>query len=105
MLMYLAARARRASNLVAGFLARDLKKSPSSNPCAKALALTFWVVVGTSKAVVLKHWRYSFRGSPSFWLMEKRLHSVFRYFLLLANWCRKRERNSWKLPITTGVTG
>ncbi|KAL0453030.1 UNVERIFIED_CONTAM: hypothetical protein Slati_1281100 [Sesamum latifolium] len=50
MLMYLAARARRMSNLVAGFLANDLKKSPSVNPCAKALALTSWVAEGTSKA-------------------------------------------------------
>ncbi|KAL0313618.1 UNVERIFIED_CONTAM: hypothetical protein Sradi_5761100 [Sesamum radiatum] len=41
MLIYLAARAKRASNLVAGFLARDLKKSPSSNSCAKAPALNF----------------------------------------------------------------
>ncbi|KAL0446082.1 UNVERIFIED_CONTAM: hypothetical protein Slati_1736100 [Sesamum latifolium] len=31
--------------------------------------------------------------------MEKRLSSVFRCFLLLANWCRKREWNSQKLPI------
>ncbi|KAL0301542.1 UNVERIFIED_CONTAM: hypothetical protein Sradi_6431000 [Sesamum radiatum] len=94
--------ARRASNLVAGFLARDLKKPPSSHPCAKALALTSWVAVGTSKATMLKCWRYTFRGSPSFWRMEKRPNSVFRCFLLLANWCRKRERNSWKLPITAG---
>ncbi|KAL0449227.1 UNVERIFIED_CONTAM: hypothetical protein Slati_1479100 [Sesamum latifolium] len=34
--------------------------------------------------------------------MEKRLNSVFQCFLLLANWCRKRERNSRKLPITAG---
>ncbi|KAL0393339.1 UNVERIFIED_CONTAM: hypothetical protein Sradi_2556700 [Sesamum radiatum] len=66
MLIYLAAWARRASNLVAGFLARDLKKSPSSNSCAKELALTSWVVDGTSKAVVLKRWRYSFQGSIYF---------------------------------------
>ncbi|KAL0290768.1 UNVERIFIED_CONTAM: hypothetical protein Sangu_2559500 [Sesamum angustifolium] len=72
MLIYLASWARRASNLVVGLLARDLKKSLSSNPCAKALTLTSWVVDGTSKAAVLKHWRNSFRGSPSFWKMEKR---------------------------------
>ncbi|KAL0463087.1 UNVERIFIED_CONTAM: hypothetical protein Slati_0196300 [Sesamum latifolium] len=53
MLMYLVARARRTSNLVAGFLANDLKKSPSINPCAKALALTSWVAEGISKAAVL----------------------------------------------------
>ncbi|KAL0419033.1 UNVERIFIED_CONTAM: hypothetical protein Sradi_1316800 [Sesamum radiatum] len=102
-LIYLAARARRASNLVVGFLARDLKKPPSSNHFAKALALTSWVTDGTSKAAVLKHWRYSFRGSPSFWQMENRLNSFFWCFSLLANWCRKREPNSWKLPITAGV--
>ncbi|KAL0301575.1 UNVERIFIED_CONTAM: hypothetical protein Sradi_6434300 [Sesamum radiatum] len=66
MLIYLVARARRASNLAADFLARDLKKSSSSNPCAKVLALTSWVAVGTSKVAVLKRWRYSFRGSHSF---------------------------------------
>ncbi|KAL0308929.1 UNVERIFIED_CONTAM: hypothetical protein Sradi_5835200 [Sesamum radiatum] len=102
MLIYLAARAMRASNLVAGFLAKDLKKSPSNNPCTKALALTSWVAVGTSRAPALKHWSYSFRGSPSFWRMEKMLNSVFGCFNLLANWCRNRERNSWKLPITGG---
>ncbi|KAL0453766.1 UNVERIFIED_CONTAM: hypothetical protein Slati_1354700 [Sesamum latifolium] len=53
MLMYLDARARRTSNLVAGFLASNLKKSPSISPCAKALALTSWVAEGTSKAAVL----------------------------------------------------
>ncbi|KAL0457683.1 UNVERIFIED_CONTAM: hypothetical protein Slati_0395500 [Sesamum latifolium] len=53
MLIYSAARTKRASNLVAGFLARDLKKSPSNKPCAKALALTSWVVEGTSKAALL----------------------------------------------------
>ncbi|KAL0458417.1 UNVERIFIED_CONTAM: hypothetical protein Slati_0468900 [Sesamum latifolium] len=52
-LIYLAARGKRTSNLVAGFLAKDLKKSPSSNPCAKALALTSWVADGTSKVAVL----------------------------------------------------
>ncbi|KAK4411616.1 cytochrome [Sesamum angolense] len=55
-LIYLAAWARRASNLVVGFLARDLKKSPSSNHCEKALSLTSWVAIGTSKATVLKRW-------------------------------------------------
>ncbi|KAL0308897.1 UNVERIFIED_CONTAM: hypothetical protein Sradi_5832000 [Sesamum radiatum] len=103
LLIYLAARARRASNFVAGFLAKDFKKSLSSNPCAKALALTSWAADETSKAAVLKCWRYSFRGPPFFWRMEKRLNSVFQCFLLLANWCRKREQNSWKLPITAGV--
>ncbi|KAL0349437.1 UNVERIFIED_CONTAM: hypothetical protein Sangu_1171500 [Sesamum angustifolium] len=85
MLIYLVTQARRASNLVVGFLARDLKKSPSNNPCEKALALTSWVAVGTSKATMLKRWRYSFRGSTSFWRTEKRLNSVFRCFLLLVN--------------------
>ncbi|KAL0406211.1 UNVERIFIED_CONTAM: hypothetical protein Slati_3935000 [Sesamum latifolium] len=33
MLMYFAARARRASNLETGFLAKDLKKSQSKSPC------------------------------------------------------------------------
>ncbi|KAL0453848.1 UNVERIFIED_CONTAM: hypothetical protein Slati_1362900 [Sesamum latifolium] len=69
----------------AGFLAKDLKKSPSNNPCAKALALTFWVVEGTSKEVVLNLWKYSFRDSPSFWRIEKMLNSVFRCLRLLAN--------------------
>ncbi|KAL0458621.1 UNVERIFIED_CONTAM: hypothetical protein Slati_0489300 [Sesamum latifolium] len=52
-LMYLAALTRRTSNLVAGFLANDLRKSPSINLCAKALALTSWVAEGTSKVAVL----------------------------------------------------
>ncbi|KAL0303212.1 UNVERIFIED_CONTAM: Transposon Ty3-I Gag-Pol polyprotein [Sesamum radiatum] len=56
-LRYLAARAKRTSNLVVGFLANDLKKSPSVNPCAKALALTSSVAEGTSKAAVLNSYR------------------------------------------------
>ncbi|KAL0319706.1 UNVERIFIED_CONTAM: hypothetical protein Sradi_5232100 [Sesamum radiatum] len=52
-LMYLATCAKRASNFVAGFLAKDLKKSPSNSPCGKTLALTSWVAEGTSKAAVL----------------------------------------------------
>ncbi|KAL0402732.1 UNVERIFIED_CONTAM: hypothetical protein Slati_4303100 [Sesamum latifolium] len=38
--MYFAARAKRASNLETGFLARDLKKLPSKSPWEKALAFT-----------------------------------------------------------------
>ncbi|KAL2236671.1 UNVERIFIED_CONTAM: hypothetical protein Sindi_0858800, partial [Sesamum indicum] len=39
-LMYLAARAKRASNFKTGFLARDLKKSPYKRPREKALVFT-----------------------------------------------------------------
>ncbi|KAL0400186.1 UNVERIFIED_CONTAM: hypothetical protein Sradi_2361900 [Sesamum radiatum] len=53
MLMYFAALARRASNLATGFLARDLKKSPSKSPCEKALAFTSCVAAGTSSATAL----------------------------------------------------
>ncbi|KAL0394638.1 UNVERIFIED_CONTAM: hypothetical protein Slati_4430000 [Sesamum latifolium] len=53
MLMYFATRARSASNLKAGFLARDLKKSPSESPCEKALAFTSCVAEGTSSAAAL----------------------------------------------------
>ncbi|KAL0433685.1 UNVERIFIED_CONTAM: hypothetical protein Slati_2702800 [Sesamum latifolium] len=94
MLMYFAALARRASNLATGFLARDLKKSPSKSPCEKALAFTSCVAAGTSNAAALNLCKYSFNGSSSFWRTAKRLSSVFHNFLLLANWCRKRERNS-----------
>ncbi|KAL0434765.1 UNVERIFIED_CONTAM: hypothetical protein Sradi_0184400 [Sesamum radiatum] len=66
MLMYLAAQTRRTSNLVVGFLASDLKKSPSISPCEKALVLTSWVAEGTSKAAVLNLSKYSFSDSPSF---------------------------------------
>ncbi|KAL0458795.1 UNVERIFIED_CONTAM: hypothetical protein Slati_0506700 [Sesamum latifolium] len=50
MLMYLVARANRASNLETGFLARDLKKSPSRSPCEKVLAFTSCIAEGTSRA-------------------------------------------------------
>ncbi|KAL0307898.1 UNVERIFIED_CONTAM: hypothetical protein Sangu_3005500 [Sesamum angustifolium] len=53
MLMYLAARSKRASNLEAGFMAKDLKKSPSKSPWENALAFTSWVAKGTSNAATL----------------------------------------------------
>ncbi|KAL0301785.1 UNVERIFIED_CONTAM: hypothetical protein Sradi_6455300 [Sesamum radiatum] len=89
MLIY--ARARRASNLVAGFLARDLKKSSSNNSCAKALALTSWVADGTSKAAMsleallpYGEWRRglirSF-GAPCYWRINaglgNKIHGSF----------------------------
>ncbi|KAL0449657.1 UNVERIFIED_CONTAM: hypothetical protein Slati_1522100 [Sesamum latifolium] len=83
--MYFAARARSASNLEAGFLARDLKKSPSERPCEEALAFTSCVAEGTSSAAALNLCRYSFKGSSSLCQTAKRLSSVLRNFLLLAN--------------------
>ncbi|KAL0427656.1 UNVERIFIED_CONTAM: hypothetical protein Slati_2940400 [Sesamum latifolium] len=53
MLMYFAALARRASNVEAGFLAKDIKKSPSKSPWEKALALTSYIAEGTSRAAML----------------------------------------------------
>ncbi|KAL0433815.1 UNVERIFIED_CONTAM: hypothetical protein Slati_2715800 [Sesamum latifolium] len=61
--MYFAARAKRASNLETGFLARDLKKSTSKSPWEKALAFTSCVAVGTSSAAVLNLCRCSRRAS------------------------------------------
>ncbi|KAL0433288.1 UNVERIFIED_CONTAM: hypothetical protein Slati_2663100 [Sesamum latifolium] len=69
--MYFAVRAKRASNLETGFLARDLKKSPSKSPWEKALAFTSWVAAGTSNAAALNLYRYSFNGSSSFWRGKK----------------------------------
>ncbi|KAL0404386.1 UNVERIFIED_CONTAM: hypothetical protein Sradi_2079400 [Sesamum radiatum] len=56
-----------------GFLARDLKKSLSWRPWEKALAFTSWVAEGTSSTTVLNLYKYSFKGSLSFWRMVKRL--------------------------------
>ncbi|KAL0405724.1 UNVERIFIED_CONTAM: hypothetical protein Slati_3886300 [Sesamum latifolium] len=69
----------------AGFLARDLKKSPSESPCEKELAFTSWVAEGTSSAAALNLCKYSFKGSFSLCRTAKRLSSVLRNFLLLAN--------------------
>ncbi|KAL2251550.1 UNVERIFIED_CONTAM: hypothetical protein Sindi_2277300 [Sesamum indicum] len=52
MLIYLAPRAKRASNFETEFLARDLKSS-SKIPCEKALAFTSCVAEVTSKAAVM----------------------------------------------------
>ncbi|KAL0349879.1 UNVERIFIED_CONTAM: hypothetical protein Sradi_4137100 [Sesamum radiatum] len=59
-----------------GFLAKDLKKSPSRSRWEKALALTSWVVEGTSNAAALNLYKYSFKGSLSLYLTAKRLSSV-----------------------------
>lgn len=85
-----------------GLLGLALKKAPSCNPCMKALASTSNVVMGTSKAATLKRWRYSCRDSPSFCLTGKRLITVFLWYLLLANWWRKSELNSFKDRIDPG---
>ncbi|KAL0407858.1 UNVERIFIED_CONTAM: hypothetical protein Sradi_1720200 [Sesamum radiatum] len=85
MLMYFAAQAMSASNLEAGLLAKDLKKSPSESPCEKALAFTSCVTEGTSTTAALNLWRYSCKGSSSLCRTTKRLSSVLHNFLLLAN--------------------
>ncbi|KAL0303106.1 UNVERIFIED_CONTAM: hypothetical protein Sradi_6178700 [Sesamum radiatum] len=85
MLMYFAARARSALNLETGFLARNLKKSPSKSPCEKALAFTSCVAEGTSNVAALNLCKYSFKGSLSLCRTAKRLSSVLRNFRLLAN--------------------
>ncbi|KAL0308759.1 UNVERIFIED_CONTAM: hypothetical protein Sradi_5818200 [Sesamum radiatum] len=66
MLIYFVALTKKPPNLEGAFLAKDLKKSPSSSLSEKELALTSLVAKETSKAALLNLWRcYSGIARPS----------------------------------------
>lgn len=54
------------------------------------------VVIGTSRATLLKHWIYSHKHSRLCFFSEKRLNVILWYCLLLKKWCRIVELNSSK---------